>query len=83
MDDNNKHPAAEMAGARAALRLLRVDLHRERVARYRAEHEAASAKLNEAELSLLLAQRENRTGIEQMPTNAKAAARFFEDQEDQ
>lgn len=61
--------------------LLRLQIDHEKVARYTAERELASIRLNQARLQLLLHERENRSGEDQMPLDSSAAKRFFAEQD--
>lgn len=55
---------AEAEGLRGALRLLRVSLFREEVARHAAEREAATLRLERSRLLLAMAEETSRTGQE-------------------
>lgn len=54
----------EREGHRAAVRLIRIELFREQARRYAAEREAATLKLERAELLLAMAEEESRSGRE-------------------
>lgn len=66
------------AAARAVFRTKEIDAAREEVARWTAERNHASSRLETAKLRLFLAERASRTGEAQMPLCAEAAKRFFE-----
>lgn len=65
------------AAARCVFHMNACAAAREEVARWQAERNYASTKLEMAKLRLVLAERANRTGEAQMPLCAEAAARFF------
>ena len=68
---------AELEAWKAVKRLESIQTARAQVARWTAERDAATSHLEMWKLKLLLAERESKTGEQQMPMNAEAARRYF------
>ena len=69
--------AIEM-GLECTMRLIRLECARWKAEAFKYQRDYASARHEIARLEVLLAERCNTTGEEQMPLNSEAAKRFFE-----